>query len=254
MRVVLNILFCTFFLVLSFYAKADNGSDMFIKANELYSAEDYTAAIEAYNNILETGHESAALHYNLGNAYYKFNQLGEAILHYEKAALLSPYDEDIQFNLKIARQHTIDNISEIKPFFLARWWAGLRDSFSSNTWCIIGVSLFWIGIGGLIFWLIGQTRTLKKQGFLAGISAVVLSLFILTIAWQKSEIESDSGFAIIFKEQVALKNAPDNASGDILTLHEGTKVELLDKIGEWYKVRLMNGEQGWMEVDVVEKI
>lgn len=250
----IKILLCISIVCGSIATYADDMEQQFVQGNELYSEGKYAEAISVYNDILKTDYQSAALHYNLGNAHYKQGKIGAAVLHYEKAAVLSPYDGDIQFNLKIARQHTIDNISELKPFFLARWWGNLRDVFSSNTWCILGMLLFWLGIGGLITWLMASTRALKKRGFLVGTSLVILSLFVLVVAWEKAGIETDSGFAIIYTAETALKNAPDEQSSDILQLHEGTKIEILDQIGEWYKVRLMNGEQGWMPAATVEKI
>lgn len=233
---------------------SENITQQFKQANTAYSSKNYQKAIDGYEAILKAGYQSTELYYNLGNAYFKNNQLAVAILNYERALLSEPYNEDIQYNLKIANQRTVDNISVLRPMFLIVWWGAFRDFFSATAWARLAIALFWLGIGGLILWLMGQTRQLKKQGFIVGICLVALSIFVALTSWQRHLLEQDSGIAIIFAQETALESSPDAQSPDILLLHEGTKVELLDNIGDWYKVRLMNGEQGWLEQDSFVKI
>ena len=244
MKYLFYILSCL--LVVTEISANEVAMSQFKKANTDYSNKAYQKAIEGYENILKTGYQSTELYYNLGNAYFRNKELAAAILNYERALVNEPYNDDVQYNLKIANQRTVDNISTLYPVFFITWWGAFRDVLSSSTWAWLAVILFWLGIGGLIIWLMANTRNLRKGGFLGGISLLILSSFMIITAWQRYELERDSDAAIIFAQETLLKSSPDKESPDILQLHEGTKVELLDKIGGWYKVRLMNGEQGWL--------
>ncbi len=245
------------FFVLLFVSNAtfaNTVEELFTQANQAYEANDFTKALDTYEKILAEGYESAALYYNLGNCYYKKSDLGRSILNYERALRIDASDEDILQNLALAREQRQDDIGVLPPFFLARWWAGLRGLCSATTWSILALLLLWMSIGGLALWLKGETRSKRKQGFLLAFVAGALSILVFTLAYQQAQLEANSGMAIIIETEIALRNAPDQASEAQLELHAGTKVELLDQIGNWYKVRLMNGEQGWLPAPAVTQI
>jgi len=230
------------------------GIQQFENANKAYNDKKFDEAIAAYETIIEQGFQSEELYYNLANCYFKKKQTAKAILNYERALIIDPNDEDILHNLNVTRSFLKDDISVIPPFFLARWWGGLRRQLSSTSWGIVGILVLWLGIGGLILWLIGKTRALKKKGFLAGIALVLLSIVPFFLAMNQAKLEKNSSRAIIMKSEIPLRSAPDELSTELILLHEGTKVEILDLIGSWNKVRLENGEQGWLPLDVIEQI
>lgn len=220
-------------------------------ANVAYQEKDYTTAITQYQSILQQGYQSAELHYNLGNAYYRTQQLGKAVLHYERAARLAPNDKDIKHNLSIVNAQIKDKLETLPNFFLIDWWNGLRQQLSSNTWAAIGIALFWLAMATLIVWQIGKTRTQRKWGFFIGITLLFISILPISLAAANTK---DSEQAIVIVEEIALKSSPDELSASILLLHEGLKVNLLDKIGDWYKVRLPNGDEGWLSNEIIEII
>ena len=113
--------------------------DVVTQANEAYEQEDFKKAIELYETALKEQGKSADLYYNLGNAYYKDNHYAEAILNYERALLLSPGDEDVRFNLDMAKSHITDKIEPVETFFLTMWFHSVRDSLSSNAWAVVGI-------------------------------------------------------------------------------------------------------------------
>lgn len=226
-------------------------TELFHAANKAYQAENYEEAVQLYEKALASGEPSLALYYNMGNAYFKTQELGKCILYYEKALRIAPNDADTQENLATARQLLKDNIPAIQPFFLTKWWNGLRDTASSTTWAILAILMMVIGIGGLGVWQLAQTRKFKKIGFAGGLSAIGLALLMFALSHTKYQIEQHSGMAIVLTKEVPLRKGADDISEEVLPLHEGTKVELLDKIGTWYKVRLANGELGWLPFEAV---
>ncbi len=242
------ILFC---LTTTLFA---NPQTDFEAANTAYQKGDFSTAITRYESILQSGSYSNEIHYNLGNAYYKTNNLGKAILHYERALLAAPRDVDTQFNLDIAKAKTQDDLDQIGNFFLAEWWQGLHKLFSSSIWGALTILSLWAGIAGLIIWLLGETRDRKKQGFIGGLSLLGLSLFLYFVASSQANFEQHSRMAIVLEDTIEVKNGPDPQSTAVIEIHEGLKVELLDQIGEWYKVKLTNGDEGWLPMNSLEEI
>jgi len=223
-------------------------------ANDAYQKGDYTTAISQYETILKSGSYSNEIYYNLGNAYYKTNNLGKAILHYERALLAAPKDVDTQFNLDIAKAKTQDDLDQIGKFFVTEWWQGLHKFFSSSIWGVLTILSLWAGIAGLVLWLFGTTRDRKKQGFIGGLSLLGLSLFLYFVSSSQASFEQNSRMAIVLENTIEVKNGPDVQSTAVIEIHEGLKVELLDQIGDWYKVKLTNGDEGWLPMSSLEEI
>lgn len=223
------------------------GQSLWVEANGAYKNEDYTTAIASYEQLLKEGQHSNVLYYNLGNSYYKNEQLGLAILNYEKGLLLAPGDKDLSHNLLVARTKVETQLDPIPEFFLDRWWRSIILAMSSLGWSILGLSLLAGGCMGLMLWRIGQTRLQKKWGLLIGGSLVVISLFVLWIAQSRKDFELDSGYAVVITEKIDLKSGADDKSTTIFQLTEGVKVKVLDKIGNWNKVQLADGELGWLQ-------
>lgn len=242
------------FCVCSLTTLLANPQAQFEAANAAYQKGDFLSAIDNYEQVLETGSFSEEVYYNLGNAYFKTDQLGKAILNYERAALNAPNDEDIQFNLAIANAKKVDDIGTIGKFFVTEWWQGLHKMFGSGIWGGLTILSLWAGIAGFVLWLLGESRDRKKQGFIGGIVLTLLSILLYFVASSQANFENNSGQAIVLANKVALKNGPDKISTEVMEIHEGLKVELLDQIGDWYKVKLSNGDQGWLPLGSLEEI
>lgn len=141
---------------------------MVTQANEAYEQEDFKKAIELYETALKEQGKSADLYYNLGNAYYKDNHYAEAILNYERALLLSPGDEDVRFNLDMAKSHITDKIEPVETFFLTMWFHSVRDSLSSNAWAVVGIVSFLLIIVCLFLLFFYAHRRAEKNRFFSG--------------------------------------------------------------------------------------
>ncbi|MEM9823866.1 MAG: tetratricopeptide repeat protein [Bacteroidota bacterium] len=243
-----HLLFCLLLL------GAEEQDQQFKKANDAYAAKQYTEAIQAYEAILQEGWYSVELYYNLGNSYYKTQQIGRAILNYERGLYLAPSDEDLRHNLLLVENELVDDFSLIPTFFLSRWWDQAVRMASTSTWAFSGLLLLWLGIGGLVLWILGQDRTQKKRGFFIGIALLLLSVLPFALAIGKASLDQDSRIAILLEKEFALRSAPDQESSEILLLHEGLKLSILDEIGAWYKVRLSNGEEGWLPKTAIERV
>ncbi len=246
-------LLCCLVALLTLAEVQGQGDDIFGQANEAYRKKAYEEAIKGYEELLAAGYEEAKVHYNLGNAYYRQNKLGPAILHYEKASLMAPGDEDIAYNLKLAREKLPDKIETLPEFFLTRWWRNMAVSLSTTAWSVLALLTLWAGIAGFIIWLLAGQRKFKKLGFLLGILLVIFSVLPFSLAASRAKLDRDSGFAIVLAAETDLVSGPESTNS-ILKIHEGLKVKVVDTIGEWKKVILRNGEEGWLPDEVLGKI
>lgn len=245
------------FLGLASTAGAANTPDSLLtrltQAEEAYKIGDFRKAVSIYESLVAQGFRSPDLYYNAGNAYFRNGQLGWAILYFEKAALLAPSDQDIQHNLDVARSRVVDPIDPLPSFFLTRWWRQLSALMSPDGWSGLGAALLWLSAAGWIWWLLARTRMRRKVGFAVGAAALLLALVPFALGATRSSILHKSGAAVIVQPQSLLRSAPDSEV-DLQTLHEGIKVNILDAIGQWYKVSLPNGDAGWLPQQDVRTI
>jgi tetratricopeptide (TPR) repeat protein len=233
---------------------ASDAQKLFQNANQVYQAGNFPLAVEQYETILKGGKLfSTELYYNLGNGYFRLNQTGRALLNYERAARLSPTDADIQTNLTVARGRITDDIEAVSEVFFVKWYRQLRSALSADVWAGLGLMCLWLSGGGFAIWLLGKERTWKKRGFIVGCIALPLSLLIFLMTNNAAKT-TEATFGIVMSKETAFRNAPNENAAVTATLHEGIKLEIVDKIGELTKVKLANGEEGWVMAADLEKI
>ncbi len=238
------------FILLGLSSPAQN-TDLFESGNTAYNTGEYEAAITSYETILETGETSAALYFNLANAYYKLDRVAPSIYYYEKALQLEPNDADINNNLAIARNMVIDDMGENQVSGITRIWNNLVSVFGYNQWgwaAIIFSFVFAILFALYYF----STRSLLKRIFFSlSLFSAFLAFIFLVFAFLQRGQYSDNNYAIIFAPQTAVREEPTMRSAESFYLHEGTKIEVLETYKNWIKFELANGIQGWMNKDDV---
>jgi len=224
------------------------------QANKAYSVGSYTEAATLYKKVVLSGYESPDLYFNLGNTYFKLNDFANAILWYERAKRLDPGNEDLDFNLNVANNKIADKIEPLPELFYKRWINNVILMFPVDTWAGAAIVLFIIGLSAGILYLASRVLFLRKIGFWLGLTAIFLSLITLTIAWSGYHNLKNQNQAIIFTPTVTIKSSPDEKSVDLFVLHEGTRVDILDRIGNWLEIRIANGSVGWIQSGALEKI
>jgi tetratricopeptide (TPR) repeat protein len=241
------------FLPVCIYAQL-TGEEKFKAGLASFSSGDYQKALESWVDIYRTGYRSAELDYNIGNAYFKLNNIPAAILFYERAYLLKPGDEDINYNLQIARTLVVDRFEEIPELFFVRWYNLLALSFSTNTWARISIITFILCLLFLSLYFYTSKYKLKVLGFWLALILIIVSLVSLALTLRNKNIVYDSREAVIFSPAVSGKSSPDSSGTDLFVLHEGTKVTVEDEVGEWYEIRLSDGNKGWIPANSLEII
>jgi tetratricopeptide (TPR) repeat protein len=224
------------------------------QADSAYAQEHYQQAISDYETLLKQG-VSAELYYNLGNAYYRTDQMPKAVLNYERALLLSPGDADIRFNLQMARSKTIDKITPESEMFFVTWYRSLVNLMSVDAWARTALIALAIAIILALAYLFSDRIWLRKVGFFGALLLVVVFLLSNLFAFhQKRKLTYRTG-AVIMTTSVPVKSTPSKNGTDLFILHEGTRVTITDNsMKDWKEIRVDDGKEGWIETNKIEII
>jgi len=223
-------------------------------ANAAYVAEDYSKAVDFYEQILQEGYFAADIYYNLGNAYYKKGELAAAILFYEKALKIEPTHEDAAYNLKLSNKSIVDKIDAVPVIFYKKWWKAIINSLTINQWLLITLILVF-GLAFLIYQVIFQKAVaLKRLYFYLSISFFMVALITFLIGLQKSKSVKSDRDAIVFAPTLNVLSAPKNSAQTLYVIHEGLKVRIVKEDTEWLRIALPDGNLGWIRKENITVI
>ncbi len=223
-------------------------------ADSAYADENYQQAIVLYEQLLANG-VSAEIYYNLGNAYYRMDNITRAVLNYERALRLSPGDQDVRFNLQMAREKTIDRITPESEMFFVTWYHALINMMSVDGWARTALFALALAIVLALLYLFSERLILRKAGFFVGIMMLVVFILANLFASQQKEKLAIHSDAIVVSSAVSVKSTPADNGTDLFVLHEGTKVEIIDgSMDQWKKVKIADGKEGWIALKDIEVI
>ena len=225
---------------------------LFADANAQYAEGNYAEAATQYEQILQE-QPTAEVYYNLGNAYFKQGELAQSILAYERALRLKPSFKDAKHNLQFAQSRIIDNIEDTQSFFLSNWLKAIRNALSQRVWMVGSIILFIMALVGFFLFAFSQTLWLRKTAFYCSAIALVISVMACANAGSLYQRDTQRSEAIITQGIVNAKSSPDRSGNDLFTVHEGTKVEIHEVIGDWCCVHVGNNI-GWMPLEYLERI
>lgn len=226
-------------------------NDLLKQAEKAYDTKKYKEAIEAYEKLVDQGFKSYELYFNLGNAYYRDKQLGKAIFNYERARKLNPNDEDVRINLGIATAKTIDKIDAKENFFISAVKSNLLSSFDTKGWAtlnIVGI----IFLCAFIFLFISTSSLLvKRLSFVLALLLLVGSIATYFLGYSALKSKYDNKFAIVTAREARIMNEPTTSATSKFSLHEGTKIRIVENNGDWVLIKLDNGNEGWVKLQEV---
>lgn len=223
-------------------------------ADETYSRGNYQQAIRIYESLLENN-QSAEVYYNLGNAYYRSDNVTKAVINYERAMLLMPGNEDIKHNLTVARSKTIDKIQPADEVFITLWYDSLLGMMTVDSWAKTALFSLIAALLLLLTYLFVENITIRRFSFYSSTVLVLVFIFANLFAWQiKSNAENYDG-AIVIAPVVNVKKTPTNDAADAFIIHEGTHVDIIDgSLKGWSQVKVFDGREGWISSNSIEKV
>jgi hypothetical protein len=222
---------------------------LFYHANSLYQEGHYEQALEIYNSVLLRGYESADLYYNMGNAAFRSNSIGHAILYYEKALKLEPGNEDALNNLEFVSRYRLDSFEEVPELFIRTWIRDFVQLFPEQTWSMLALIFFLLVLSGLLIYLFSTGINLKKGGFISGLAALLLFVlaFSAAVSRHRAIVNPDTG--IILAPSVVVRSSPSESGTELFILHEGTKIKVNESVSGWQNIRVVDGREGWVPQD-----
>jgi len=226
----------------------------FQKGNEFYQKGEYQQAVEMYETALRTGYESAELYYNLGNAYFKSNQIGLSLLNYERAKKMAPRDEDILFNLEIAQLYVVDKINLPPQLFLVKFWKSIKYYFVTKELGVFTLTIYIILIVLLIIRILMRVNYVKRIAGIAVIPILIIFLFSAFVFVQRINEDINLKEAIVVAKRIDVTSSPSNDATEVFVLHEGVKVKISEQSGDFLKIVLSDDKIGWINVSAVEII
>ena len=240
-KIILFVLFCSQIVFAN--------EPLLDSASTAYAKNKFETAAKYYETILTKGLESTELYYNLGNAYYKSNKLGLAILNYERAKRISSADEDVNFNLKLANQKLIDKVEMVPQFFIKDWYINLLHLYTEKGWSIMCIFLLTFALVLFAFYVFSKNMSIRKFGFWSGLFFVLLSSISYLIALKNYNELQKHNEAIVIVQTLNVKDSPSNEGKDQFILHEGTKAIINQTRNEWLEIKIVNGNVGWVKAN-----
>jgi tetratricopeptide (TPR) repeat protein len=231
--------------LLSSISMAQNET-LFDQGNALYNDGNYIEAIEKYQAILKQGEHSAELYFNLGNSYYKLNNIAPSIYYYEKALQLAPDDKDILNNISFARNMTIDVVDTIPEVGFSKLINNITNMMSFDAWSKMAVGFVIVFVILFLSYYFSYASTKKRIAFVVSLASIVLTCTSLSFAYHKYNLEKNDKPAIVFAKESQIKSEPNLRSSEAFKLHEGTKVQILDTVNNWKRIKLADGKTGWI--------
>lgn len=224
------------------------------QADQAYNKEQYEQARDLYLQLAQEG-DNADVCYNIGNCYFRLDDVAHAILWYERARLLNPGDEDIRHNLAFAQTKTIDKIVPEEDIFFVRWYYTLLNSCSSTAWTLRGIICFALMLTCLLVYIFASRMLWRKLGFFASLFCFVAVILTNVFAWHLNKLINVRDRAIVIGQTAVIKSTPSDMGKDLMLLHAGTTMQITDStMQQWVQIRLSNGKEGWIATKDIEKI
>lgn len=227
-------------------AMAQSPRELMSQGNVAFQKSDFVTAAKCYGKILEAGYANADVYYNLGNAYYRQDEFGQAILNYERALSLKPNFRDAQENLDLANSKIEDEIKALPELFIVTWARNITTWFSHTGWRIVILCLLALLGTAVAIFVLSRDYLWRKGALIGGIAVTGLLLIAIACSIATGVRQNSHNKAIVTSPLVVVKSSPESNSVDKLILHEGTKVDVEETLGDWHKIHIADGNTGWL--------
>ena len=241
-------------ILMVFQVAAQTPAQLFEQGNKHYADGRYQEAVDAYKKALDSDQESAAIYYNLANAHYKLTNIAPSIYYYEKAKQLAPGDKEIRNNASFAQKMKIDAITPLPENTFKRWFNNILNLMTTDGWGYTTVVLVFLFVAFFLAYYFSFGTSKKRTFFVGSFLSLLLGIFALVFAYNAFAKAEKDNPAIVFAVEVEVKSEPNLASTEAFTLHEGTKVMVLESVENWKKILLVDGKTGWIPATDIREL
>lgn len=229
-----------------------------------YAKNAFAEALEFYNSALQSEGSSSNLYYNIGNTYYRLNDLGHAVISYERALKIDPSNADARTNLEFVNTKILDK-PEDDSTFLSNLHNSILGSMSPDAWAWMAFAIFVIFAGAVALYMFTRNVTARKTGFFGGIVLLVIFVYVLVVARSAANAIDSHDSAVVIVPTTNLRSvpaSPKSKTDKVVPIHEGTRLEIVDSLSTpddpgaalWYDVKINNTTRAWVNAADVERI
>lgn len=233
-------LFSFFVTIIAFASNKEN--DLWQQANNFFKQKNYEQAASLYEQLAASKPDEASVYFNLGNAYYKLNKIGDAVLNYQRAIRIQPSFQEAKDNLELTLSRIPNRVPTASDIFFMSWWKGITSSRLSGFWAAFSLFLFLSSIGLLTMQQLGKinfnTSKISLIGFL------FCSLFLL-FAFSSANRKSAHNLAVVMQHDAVFSLEASNGKA-VSFIPEGTTVIIEDEQRDMLQIVLPDGRKGWM--------
>ena len=244
----------TCFLLFVIGGFSQSNDIVFQQANQAYQKENYAEALSLYQKLLVENSSAPTVHYNLGNTFYKLNQIAPSIYHYEMALLLNPSHKDARNNLFFAEKMRIDRFEEVPKSIFTKFNERFIYTISVNTWAWVSILFATLVVLFFFLYYFVKYNIKKRLYFLLSFLSLVSFIFVLSFAYKADHHDQNNKPAIVFSKKVSVKSEPIVSANENFALHEGTKVQILETLEGWSKIKISDGQIGWIGNEHVKEL
>ena len=243
--------------ITSFIAFSQENESIYTKelGDKAYAEARYDDAVSIYEALIAEKGATLPLYYNLGNAYYRTNNPGKAILNYERALQIDADDEDTKANLQFVQSMIVDKIPQDEVPFYKVWGRAFAGIFSKDTWGVIAVVTFITML--IAFFLVIFKRNFRTISIIIASVCLLFTILANVSAFSLANRETDTPQGVILDEMVVVKSSPESSGTELTKIHEGLKITIIDDtLDEWVKIEANNGNRvvGWIKKKSMERI
>ena len=219
-----------------------------------YNDGNYNEAINEFKTIIDNGEHSVAVYFNLGNTYYKLNDIANSIYYYEKALKLKQNDTDVLNNLAYSKNMLIDKVGVLPKNQVSEFFKSISNYLDTQQWFILGIIFEYLFLAAFLIYFFNSKSFLKKKYFTISVILFSVVIVFIFIGINRFENEKNIISAIIFDNEINFRTEPNFRSEVLFNLHKGTKVVLKEELNEWGLVEINDGNKGWIELESIKKI
>lgn len=214
----------------------------FMAGIDAYHKGDWPAAIASFKQLVDDGIDSGPLYYNLGNAYLKNDDLGHALLWYERALKRIPNDPDLRFNYDYALTLTKDEpVPQSSPLLRILFFWNYHLSPNTVRWiALVFNTILWVCLAVLA---VRRKRLLRPVTLLIAAATLIFTATAIFNAVASAHIRN----AIILPAQVAVRSGFTPSATELFVLHAGTRVRVERESGNYLLIRYTEDKIGWVK-------